>query len=738
MTPTSAIARFIPQNIKPTPEQSAIQLSQRRFSLVHANAGAAKTTTLALRIAEAFARGLAPDKILGLVFTDEAREVLRQRLLEIGVRPQLVRQLRICSVNDFAVAELAKIDQAEIPTYTRADELRPYVLEAIERVSVKYGHRYPYLDIRTHQVAISQFLDCQQRLKASMSLFADDSGLEAEDIAINAKATLTHYLTTLEYEALRNDSFEGVVFRGPYDATYDLAQWLNEEPSRHEALPEYRLVVVDELHDLNEASFTVLCALLDKGEVYFVGAGDKDQVIHSELGANERFLLERFKERYEPARSFPLTQTYRHGPHLAFAVEHFKNKLVSSALAEHTQIEPIYYDHTDLDAGAKACIQAIKKWTDSGHTLNGCTVLLRDVHQSVAIESALLARRVPYVVQGFAPYLTRTEITFVRGLMAVALSDLASVPSLALRRDIVGALAFFAELQFSEDDLSSAQEDIAAHPEMLSFFFKGQILRTAPPLPAQRMSQAVTYLQTDADTVKAHVALQEINAILDLSALAQRLFVHEQQALVIERSIAEFIRVAEQQNLSLREFYAWLIQLDNLVTPANSHGQAVRVECIATAKGKEYPHVILPYLHKDEFPLNTFALAEEENLFYVAVTRTQQRLSLLVPKDEVSRSPFVARLGLEQTADRARQTVLANQARMEAQPYVQALSDTGPTRFSLQESASTSQSRVDLAVPFAEKDQAKALGARWDPDVKRWYVPAGVDADAFERWFIKT
>lgn len=34
--------------------------------------------------------------------------------------------------------------------------------------------------------------------------------------------------------------------------------------------------------------------------------------------------------------------------------------------------------------------------------------------------------------------------------------------------------------------------------------------------------------------------------------------------------------------------------------------------------------------------------------------------------------------------------------------------------------------RRDLHVPFDEKDEAKLLGARWDPQDRRWYVPAGV------------
>ena len=41
--------------------------------------------------------------------------------------------------------------------------------------------------------------------------------------------------------------------------------------------------------------------------------------------------------------------------------------------------------------------------------------------------------------------------------------------------------------------------------------------------------------------------------------------------------------------------------------------------------------------------------------------------------------------------------------------------------------------RIWLDVPYQEKDQAKALGARWDPAAKRWYAPrAGIGG--LRRW----
>jgi hypothetical protein len=39
-----------------------------------------------------------------------------------------------------------------------------------------------------------------------------------------------------------------------------------------------------------------------------------------------------------------------------------------------------------------------------------------------------------------------------------------------------------------------------------------------------------------------------------------------------------------------------------------------------------------------------------------------------------------------------------------------------------------------LNVPFAAKDHAKALGALWQPDKKRWVVPAGLDLTPFQPW----
>jgi hypothetical protein len=42
-----------------------------------------------------------------------------------------------------------------------------------------------------------------------------------------------------------------------------------------------------------------------------------------------------------------------------------------------------------------------------------------------------------------------------------------------------------------------------------------------------------------------------------------------------------------------------------------------------------------------------------------------------------------------------------------------------------------------LRVPYAEKDRAKVLGARWNATRRQWWVPADVAPEPFERWLIE-
>lgn len=51
--------------------------------------------------------------------------------------------------------------------------------------------------------------------------------------------------------------------------------------------------------------------------------------------------------------------------------------------------------------------------------------------------------------------------------------------------------------------------------------------------------------------------------------------------------------------------------------------------------------------------------------------------------------------------------------------------------------STSAKAALFLTVPYAEKDKAKKLGARWDAERRTWYVPQGTDTTPFKAWWPK-
>ena len=43
----------------------------------------------------------------------------------------------------------------------------------------------------------------------------------------------------------------------------------------------------------------------------------------------------------------------------------------------------------------------------------------------------------------------------------------------------------------------------------------------------------------------------------------------------------------------------------------------------------------------------------------------------------------------------------------------------------------THTSKIYLNCPYSEKDECKQLGARWDNESRKWYIPVGIDTEPF-------
>ena len=52
-----------------------------------------------------------------------------------------------------------------------------------------------------------------------------------------------------------------------------------------------------------------------------------------------------------------------------------------------------------------------------------------------------------------------------------------------------------------------------------------------------------------------------------------------------------------------------------------------------------------------------------------------------------------------------------------------------------------SEAKIELAeqdifldVPFSQKDEVKSFGARWNPKIKKWFIPVGINKFPLKKW----
>ncbi|WP_165390752.1 3'-5' exonuclease [Pseudoduganella lutea] len=808
---TQEAPRFAPQTIRPTDEQVAIQLSRDKTVVIRANAGAAKTTTLALRIGEAIARGLPPEHILTLTFTQEARDVLQRRLVEVGIPAATAARLRVATFEQFSIDALETLEQRPVPQIRHIKELKPYVDEALQNASDKYAGKIDYLVSDTSTAGLSQFFHTQLELKATLRLQADLDGLGEDEISDALSVGISTALTITEYEHLRLRSRDRVQFRGPFDATYDLACMLDGDPELRQELPRPRIILCDELHDLNEASFHLLLHMIVPDYTYFIGAGDIDQVIHSRLGASDEFMRSRFVAAFPATATYSLTYSFRHGPHLAYAAGAFKNKAADSVLDLRTDIREVDYGPGGASC-AERVVETVRLWTKAGKAAEDCTILVREPYQAIDIENSLMQAGLAYRTLEMPRYLDREEILFLRGMIAIALDDFAATDK-ARRGPIFDAVATFAEVSFTRDDnVDQMRQAVIDEPVALTWLFTGRVDQRgskdvrdrvarvidalidasrsqAPDLVLgamrqqlgsllefirseeeshgdtalmralahvdedvntligylersvlvvdaqtllnmlrnhlltllskldqvvagdvkQRMARVIAYMRDAGPDAPAHDVLRHICVLMDIEALAKRLYVHAHEARVVRRSIAGFIKAAEDLRLNLREFSEWIATADRYGSRARQKN-CVQLDCVRNAKGKEFGHVILPFLEVDEFPFARADRAEEENLFYVAITRAISALTLVCPSDATLRSPFVDRMQIDRNRSRAELALTRNGQRQAA------------------------PARIEFRANGDDWARARKLGAHWDGTRKVFFLVPGQSPEPFKEW----
>ncbi len=277
------------------PQQEAVQCVDQPLVIV-AGPGTGKTRTLIHRIAYLLGeKRVLPEHILAITFTNKAATELSERLAAL-VDPETAQQATVQTFHAFG-ANLLRQNGSSIG-------IGPdYVISSDEDRQTLLRHCYPDMPAKRVRHHLDQISAAKNQLWTPALL---NAGM-GQDVVAPKSATDVEFVSVYErYEAALRAS-QAVDF----DDLILLSIALLEESSKLLASlqAQFRWISVDEYQDVNLAQYRLL-QLLAGGGANLCVIGDPDQAIYGFRGADRRYFLT-FHEDYPDAKTLRLRRNYR-------------------------------------------------------------------------------------------------------------------------------------------------------------------------------------------------------------------------------------------------------------------------------------------------------------------------------------------------------------------------------------------------------------------------------------------
>jgi DNA helicase-2/ATP-dependent DNA helicase PcrA len=401
----------------------------------------------------------------------------------------------------------------------------------------------------------------------------------------------------------------------------------------------FQFILVDEYQDTNRAQFQFI-KLLGSAHGNVVVVGDDDQSIYGWRGADIRNILD-FEKEFASAKLVRLEDNYRSTPdilHVAnAAITQNVGRKGKTLRATRPSGEPVtVVAALDERDEADWVLEEIKsRRNQENRRLSEFAVLYRTNAQSRALEDSLRRDAIPYRLVGSVRFYDRREI---RDLMAYL--KLIANPSdeEAFRRAVAVPKRGIGDATV---DLlgANARESGFTLFEVASRAELQETLRPAARNALAEFSRVIESLRERAKDTSVDVLIQElITEIKYVDYLAAegpesaRDRVENISALI--NGAAETV-IDDGGEVGLTPLDHFL-QRAMLVAGADAldpSADAVTLMTLHNAKGLEYPVVFLTGLEDGLFPLSQSfddppKLEEERRLFYVGITRAEEKLFL--------------------------------------------------------------------------------------------------------------
>jgi DNA helicase-2/ATP-dependent DNA helicase PcrA len=615
------------------PQREAVVTTEGPL-LVLAGAGSGKTRVIAHRVAYLLLKGIDPEAVLAVTFTNKASREMRDRVTHLSGPPGA--DVFVSTFHSFGLWLLSQEHKA-------AGLPRRFAIcdAGDQQALVKRCMREVKVDDRSFDPrrVLWQISKAKNALKKRIVPRPDGQG---DDYDLIAAEVFPRYEQALR--AQRSVDFDDLIAR-----PVELLK--KDEALRARIQARFVHLLVDEYQDTNLCQLELL-KLLAGPRMNVCAVGDDDQAIYGWRGAEVKNIL-RFQKHFPGAREVRLEQNYRSTGHILACAngviarnEARKDKKLWTSEGHGPPVRVVACGGEEEEAHFVAA--EIARLRGEGRPWKHFAVLYRLNAQSRPVEEALREAQMPYEVHGGSAFFDRAEVRDALAYLKVcaspddeaALARIVNVPARGIgdvtvekvhEFAVAHGLHLFEALRRAgevEGLPRGAPEKIGEFVALVerhrARFAEGRVVEAARAL----IAEVDLYGHARGSVASAEAGQRKVDGIDGLL-----------------RSLEWYEGKTKRPSLP-----AWLqrLALDSRDEEDPAADAGITLMTLHAAKGLEFPVVFVVGLEEDLLPCagiqgQAADLDEERRLAYVGITRARELLFLTRATQRVKRGKVLPR-----------------------------------------------------------------------------------------------
>ncbi len=594
--------------------------------MIIAGAGSGKTRVLTYRIAHIIKQGVDAFNVLALTFTNKAAKEMKNRIeAVVGAEARNLWMGTFHSV----FAKILRIEAERIGyprdfTIYDTDDAKSVIKSIVKELNLddklyKVGLIYNRIsNAKNSLITAKEYITIPELMEADAS-----SGRPLISKIFAMYQLKCFKAGAMDFDDLLVNTFK--LFKEHVDVLYKYQH-------------KFKYIMVDEYQDTNLCQYMIIKKLAAMNQNICV-VGDDSQSIYSFRGANIQNILN-FEKDYPELNVFKLENNYRSTSTIVNAsssiIANNKEKLDKRIYTDNAEGDKIKVVRalSDNEEG-RMVAQSIFEEKNTLHIANSdFAILYRTNAQSRSFEEALRKNNIPYRVYGGTSFYQRKEIKDMVAYLRMvvnpnddeALKRIINYPARKIGNTTVDRLTLLASenecsiWEIVKNNTQHAAELGNSVAHIRDFYIMIQSFQSM--LVSKNAYEIAEYVAKQSTLLKA---LYEDKTVEGVSR-------HE-NVMELLNGIKEFTEDDTNENDKTISQFLQDIALLTDADKDKENKDTVTLMTIHSSKGLEFKHVYVVGLEENLFPsqlsLNSRQeLEEERRLFYVAVTRAEEKLTL--------------------------------------------------------------------------------------------------------------